>query len=365
MSREKMPNEPFDGNDINSLDLPAVEQLIVDRNTKINESGTYMTALYWDLGLLLLRLKDICGKHGQWEKKLDCIGIGRTRATKAMAIKNTFKVREGCAQMSVAKAYAMRKRKKTVEYEKPQPPDNSCFTPNENIQIYNCLFQALEGLGGTNPETVDLLMTDPPYVGEWHPQMPDLAAFTARVLKPGGLAIVYFGNLYLNVLIREMEATKELHYFSTFCHPYAPDSLRTINHLGIEQDWKPVVGFAKGEWKSERKIEDMLPAFPREKGRDYWEQSVPLLEHLVEMFSQPGDLVLDPLAGTCSIMDACHSKGRRCVACDSNPAAMAHARQRWEAIKRRVYDDLHDDATGGPADEGGENQPDADDPEVA
>ena len=134
---------------------------IIDRNMKINQSGAHMTGLYWDLGLLLLRLKQICGKHGQWETKLDKMGIGRTRATKAMKINETFEVRADCEQMPVAKAYAMRKRKKTVEYENPQLPDNSCFCPNERIRIYNCRFQDLEGLGGVKPETVDLLKTDP------------------------------------------------------------------------------------------------------------------------------------------------------------------------------------------------------------
>ena len=45
-------------------------------------------------------------------------------------------------------------------------------------------------------------------------------------------------------------------------------------------------------------------------------------------------------------MEACFNKRRRCIACDIDPAMMLHARQRWEAIKRRVYDDLHEDAAG-------------------
>ena len=351
MGGEKVPNEPFDGKDIDSLDLPAVEQLIIDRNTKINESGTYMTGLYWDLGLLLARLKDICGKHGQWEPKLDQMGIGRTCPTKAMKIKQMFTDRRTAPQMSVAKAYAMRKRKRQkVEYEQPLPPDDSCFSPTPSMSIYNSRFQDLEGLGGVVPATVDLLLTDPPYLEEWLPEVGELAALAARMLKPGGLAVYYYGNMYLNILIREMEQAG-LHYLWTFCHPYAPNSLRITNLRGIEQDWKPVVLFSKGEWKSPRTIQDMLPAFPPEKERDHWQQSLPLLEHLLEAFSQPGDLVFDPLAGTCTVMEACDNKGRRCIACDSNPAAMAHARQRWEAIKRRLGDDLHDDAAGASPDD--------------
>ncbi len=335
--------ESFDNDAIDNLDPAVAEQLAIDRNGKINEAGAYITGLYWDLGAALLKLRELYGKHGEWERKLARMGIERTRATKAMRIKQTFSRRADCQQLSVERAYAMRKRKKTVEYDTPHPPDHSCFTPNESLRVYNCRFEDLEQLGGVKPETVDLLLTDPPYLQEWLTQMPTLAGFVARALKPGGRAVFYYGNMFLNHLLREMEA-KHINYLWTFCHPYAAGSCRSINRRGIQQDWKPVVLFAKGEWRSEHKIQDMLPAFPREKGRDYWEQSLPLLEHLLEMFSSEGDLVLDPLAGTCTILEACHNKGRKCIACDSNPAAMTHARQRWEAIKRRVYDDLHDDA---------------------
>ena len=175
------------------------------------------------------------------------MGIGRTRATKAMKINETFDARADCEQMPVAKAYAMRKRKKTVEYESPLPPDNSCFRPNERVLLANARFQDLETLGYVKPETADLLLGDPPYVGDWLPQIPDLAAFAARVLKPGGLAVLYYGNTHLNVMIREME--KHLQYVATLCHPYEADGLRTVNYLGFEVCWKPIVVFSKGGWK--------------------------------------------------------------------------------------------------------------------
>ena len=161
-----------------------MERLADERNKRINEAGEFLTALYWDLGALLLRLKTICGKHGTWEKKLFRLHIDRTRATKAMAIKNTFNERADCEQMSVEKAYAMRTRKKTVEYVEPKPPNNSCFSPTANIHVYNCRLQDLEGLGGVKPETVGLLKTDPPYLGEWLPELPDLAAFTGACCDP-------------------------------------------------------------------------------------------------------------------------------------------------------------------------------------
>ena len=58
---------------------------------------------------------------------------------------------------------------------------------------------------------------------------------------------------------------QHLKYFGMFCHPYELDGMRSVNHLNIEVCWKPVVLFGKGTWKSPRKVEDMLPAYPGEK----------------------------------------------------------------------------------------------------
>jgi len=345
MSGEKMRDEPFEAGDISSLDLPTVERLADDRNQRINEAGVFITGLYWDLGAALRRMKELC-RHGDWEKKLSRMGIERTRATKAMAIKETFTQRNDCEQLPVEKAYAMRKRKKTVEYTPPDPADNSCFVPCEHLRAVNCRFQDLEQMGHVVPGSVDLLPCDPPYVGDWLPQLPDFAAFAARMLKPNGLAAIYYGKDHLDALFREMDK-QHLKYLAMFNHPYEADGMRSVNHLGIEVCWKPVILFGKGTWKSPRKIEDMLPAFPAEKTRDYWEQPLGLVERLLEMFSEEGDLIVDPVAGTFTTLEACFNKRRRCVACDIDPAMMLHARQRWEAIKRRVYDQLHDDAAFG------------------
>ncbi len=192
--------ESFDNDAIDNLDPAVAEQLAIDRNGKINEAGAYITGLYWDLGAALLKLRELYGKHGEWERKRARMGIERTRATKAMRIKQTFSRRADCQQLSVERAYAMRKRKKTVEYDTPHPPDHSCFTPNESLRVYNCRFEDLEQLGGVKPETVDLLLTDPPYLQEWLTQMPTLAGFVARALKPGGRAVFYYGNMFLNHL---------------------------------------------------------------------------------------------------------------------------------------------------------------------
>ncbi len=103
MSGENMRDERFADGDIDGMDLSDLESLAVDINKNINDMGALLTGFYWDLGLFLLGLKQRYGKHGTWEKRLARMNIARTRATKAMKIKETFSCRKDCAQMSVEK----------------------------------------------------------------------------------------------------------------------------------------------------------------------------------------------------------------------------------------------------------------------
>ena len=177
-----MRNEPFDGKDIGSMELPELERLADDRNKRINEAGVFLTGLYWDLGAALLRMRELC-RHGDWEKKLAKMDIERTEPPKPWRSSRPSYCRKDCEQLPVEAAYAMRKRKKTVEYTPPDPHDNSSFSPVEGIYTYNTPFQELEGQNRIKPSTADLVLSDPPYVGDWLPQLPDVAAFAAQDAK--------------------------------------------------------------------------------------------------------------------------------------------------------------------------------------
>ena len=70
---------------------------------------------------------------------------------------------------------------------------------------------------------------------------------------------------------------------------------------------------AKGVWKSHD-----IP--------DVWDEKVPFgLTHakpvglqakLIESLTNPGDLVVDPAAGSFSVLEACRASGRRFLGCD-------------------------------------------------
>ena len=70
-----------------------------------------------------------------------------------------------------------------------------------------------------------------------------------------------------------------------------------------------------------------------ESGRGDWEHphrlDVGAVQEIVEMFSKPNDLCIDPFAGSGSLAEACMRSGRRCISIESKP-------ERCEMIRARI-----------------------------
>jgi len=64
------------------------------------------------------------------------------------------------------------------------------------------------------------------------------------------------------------------------------------------------------------------------RGADPTEKPVPLLQELIRMSSRPGDLVVDPFAGSCSTGVAASLLGRRFGGCDVKQSAVDAGRRR-------------------------------------
>lgn len=56
--------------------------------------------------------------------------------------------------------------------------------------------------------------------------------------------------------------------------------------------------------------------------------------------TSPGDLVVDPLAGSFTCAEACLSLGRKYVGCDADPACLELAKRRFNDTQARLYDEL-------------------------
>jgi hypothetical protein len=165
------------------------------------------------------------------------------------------------------------------------------------------------------PESVDILFTDPPYVTEplvddmpmWEWAYLRLAAIAGHVLKPSGFVITYAPQAHLPDIMDILKT-------GSTCGICTNDSPR-LNYFWIIQSinsgpvikahkWnalclhKPILIYQKGEFKSpSRCFADVLRG-KRQKRFHPWQQSIQDVIGILDRFMMPGQVLYDPFAGT-------------------------------------------------------------------
>ena len=184
------------------------------------------------------------------------------------------------------------------------------YKPNGLIKLIHNDFRKVE----FEDESIDLILTDPPYPKEFLPLWSDLAELAARVLKPGKFCVAYSGQLHLPEVITRISEHLDYYWTSALYHQ-GPTQL--VHARNVICEWKPILIFYKPPFrKIERQWSDYVVSPAREKAHHDWQQSEAPYEYLIDFFSEPGDLVLDPFAGGGTVPVVCKRKKRRCVAVD-------------------------------------------------
>lgn len=98
----------------------------------------------------------------------------------------------------------------------------------------------------------------------------------------------------------------------------------------IQQAWKPILAFSKGKLKHDF-ILDSLTTGEREKDRHDWQKSAGEVSYLIEKLTKPGDLVVDPFAGSGTTLLDAKNLGRNYLGCEIDQNTARGARRRLAA----------------------------------
>lgn len=184
--------------------------------------------------------------------------------------------------------------------------------------------------------SVDLILTDPVYQNiddyAW------LAKTAMRVLKPGGVLLAWAsvpragraqqamedaGMQYVYTLFYTVVAkTFRMRWYNLFCWTTPCLWFQRPDEATRPNRWMP-------DTYSETVIIDnttISSAAPH--GSFVWNKNIGVLIKYIEQYSDPGDIVYDPFAGTGSVPIACRATSRNFIASeiDSDRAAEARAR---------------------------------------
>lgn len=254
-----------------------------------------------------------CG-HGvtagwSYNKTASELGVSKPAVMKAIKIATAIEEYPELAEYQkgapILKEYARRERQK----QSVQPMTEG------TIRVI------LGDMGGEMAKATDgsasLILTDPPYPAEYLPQWQNLAGISARVLKPSGFLIAYSGQLYLDKVMEYLGEHLIYYWLAGVWLKGAPSHRFERN---IQNAFKPILIYQKPpltkqvEW-----IVDLLESPAADKTYHDWGQSESPIAVLVNGFSSPGDLVIDPFCGGGVVPYVCQKLGRKCLAIDNNP----------------------------------------------
>jgi len=157
---------------------------------------------------------------------------------------------------------------------------------------------------------IDAIITDPPYPAKFLDCFSDLSKFASEHLKEDGFCVVYSGQYHLPKVVARL--SENLTYVWTFCL-YQKGPKQLVNGVNIMCGWKPVLVFSRGRRKVEFSAYDVTVSERREKDNHEWQQSESGVKNLIEIFSEPNDLVVDPFAGSGTFLKVAAELGRRAI----------------------------------------------------
>jgi site-specific DNA-methyltransferase (adenine-specific) len=200
----------------------------------------------------------------------------------------------------------------------------------DSIRLFHCPLKKLERVADIQPSTVDLVLTDIPYGRDFLPQLPDLAILADMVLKDGGVLCCYSGVAFLDHVLRVF--AEKLTYRAIGFSSWSGDG-PVLQHLRCVTQATPVVVFSKGKWRIKSRWYNHYRCEQQEQDLHPWQKVLGDTEHWVESFTEPGDLVCDPLSGSFTTAIACEKLGRTFVGCDQEKRNVLIGQQRLRAYR--------------------------------
>jgi DNA modification methylase len=97
--------------------------------------------------------------------------------------------------------------------------------------------------------------------------------------------------------------------------------------------WKPILFFQKEPVKKfEKTFSDYFISEKPEKSEHEWQQSIAVYEHIIDIFTEPGQLVVDPFLGGGTTAVACKRLKRKFIGSEIDENS-------YKLILQRLNDD--------------------------
>jgi DNA modification methylase len=214
-------------------------------------------------------------------------------------------IRQGSLTINQGKAY-LRRKEEINAFKRA----GKQFKSNHHIKIIQADFtkwcdEYLED------NSIDLILTDPPYGNDYLDLWDYLGKIAKRVLKPSRWLITYCG--VKNIPHATNVLSESLKYWWTFCLHL---SGATTMKYKIMNAWRPILIYYKPPFKEHKLSKDFITGDGRVKDLHKWQQAEHPIKYIIEQFSNVGDQILDPMAGAGTVLKVSRDLKRKCIAID-------------------------------------------------
>ena len=177
------------------------------------------------------------------------------------------------------------------------------------------------------PNSVDLIVTDPPYDDQHIEHYAMAGKLAESILKPGRFFCCYAGKLRLPEVINAV--TPYLEWIWEVCafHPFSKEK-----HLGppynFAENWRPVLIFKKAGKAEVCNFQQDVVRAERDKTFHDWQQDLKTPLQLIEAYTEAGEIVVDFFCGGGTTLVAAKRLGRRWMGFDISEDSVALSKQR-------------------------------------
>lgn len=189
----------------------------------------------------------------------------------------------------------------------------------EQVALSGTTFEIRRGdfetvLADLADNSVDLVVTDPPY-GDQHTHLyGELAKWASAKLKPGGSLVAYVGQGNLPDVTAQMGPHLRYWWTLALMHKHGGQQLPG---KWVMVEWKPLVWYVKGTRSGRLYVADRMSGSKPRKDLHEWAQGIDEVGYLIEQLSDPGALVVDPFAGSGSFGYAAQALGRHFIGAEN------------------------------------------------
>jgi len=183
----------------------------------------------------------------------------------------------------------------------------------------------LEILPTLETESIDAVITDPPYARKYQNLYEEVAIESSRLLVPGGSFLAILPHYAIpEILVRVGQHLKwrwmDCMWQESGNHPRMA--------MGIEVLWKPIGWWVKGAWPQGRGFvrDGFVNNQPQQKIHK-WEQSVGWAMHCLKKVPD-GGIVVDPMMGSGTVGVACIQTNRNFIGIEIEQNYFEIAKQR-------------------------------------